>query len=96
MADTMTYNELIEAFYVQQGGKPHMAADLLFYESSWDMLMPVIQKIVDLGLSDTSSDAVVKRVLEFSDISIICPLTGVYEHVVTFIKWYKEHKKQGL
>jgi hypothetical protein len=38
-------NELIEKFWIEQGGKPHDPADLWFYESDWGMLMPVVEKI---------------------------------------------------
>lgn len=41
----MEENKIIEKFWVEQGGKPHMEADISFYESSWDMLMPVVEKM---------------------------------------------------
>jgi hypothetical protein len=45
----MKDSELIEEFWVSQGGKPHLAADIWFYESDWNMLMPVVEKIEGLG-----------------------------------------------
>ncbi len=42
-------NELIEEFWIEQGGKPHDPADIWFYESDWGMLMDVIMKIEKLG-----------------------------------------------
>jgi hypothetical protein len=38
-------NQLIEKFWVEHGGKPHMTEDLWFYESDFNMLMPVLEKI---------------------------------------------------
>lgn len=46
-AEVKSDNELIEEFYISQGGKPHDPADLCFYESDWNMLMPVVEKIVE-------------------------------------------------
>lgn len=38
-------NELIEKFWIEQGGKPHMDADIWFYENDWVMLIAVLEKI---------------------------------------------------
>lgn len=40
-----TENQLIEDFYVSQGGKPTVPADIDFYESDWNMLMAVVEQI---------------------------------------------------
>ncbi len=45
-----TDNELINEWYASQGGKPALEADISFYESSWDMLMPVVEKIESLQM----------------------------------------------
>jgi len=39
----------IETFWVEHGGKPHLDADLSFYESDWEMLMSVVEMIEGLG-----------------------------------------------
>lgn len=49
-------NELIDEFYVNHGGKPCLSADLSFYESSWDVLMPVVEKIQSLDYIEKHSD----------------------------------------
>lgn len=46
--ETKTDNELIDAFYVSQGGKPSMKEDLWFYESDFGMLMNVVEKVQHL------------------------------------------------
>lgn len=46
-AEVKSDNELIEEFYISQGGKPHVPADLCFYESDWNMIMPVVEKIAE-------------------------------------------------
>lgn len=38
-------NVLIEAFWIERGGKPHLPEDISFYASDWNMLMPVVDKI---------------------------------------------------
>lgn len=63
------------------------------YDTSWDWLMPVVEKMVDIGLSKTEPDDVVSMVEKFSGTSIICPRQGVYERVVEFIKWYNNQKQ---
>ena len=45
----LTENELIEKFYVSQGGKSHPLEDIYYYESDWNMLMPVVEKIDKMG-----------------------------------------------
>lgn len=45
----MSNNELINDWFARQGGKPILAPDLSFYESSWDLLMPVVEKICTKG-----------------------------------------------
>jgi hypothetical protein len=64
----------------------------LKYDTSWDCLMPVVEKIVNIGLSDTESDEVVKMVSFFSGTSIACPISGVYKRVLDFIRWYNQQK----
>lgn len=65
--------------------------DQLDYNTSWDWLMPVVAKMLDMSLGKAVSDQFVERVLEFSGTSILYPLPGVYKKVVEFIKWYNQH-----
>jgi len=41
--------ELIERFWVANGGKPHVNADLIFYQSDWTMIMDVVEMIEKMG-----------------------------------------------
>jgi hypothetical protein len=52
--ENKTENELIEAFYVAQGGKPSNAADIDFYQSDWNMLMSVVEKIEQMKVPEDS------------------------------------------
>ncbi len=62
---------------------------LLAYNSSWDWLMPVVEKCM-LLIQDTLKE------LEFEkDIKIylyIVDISAVYKEVVEFIKWHNENK----
>ena len=58
------------------------------YHSSWDWLMPVIQRINSQGYELEG----VRR-LKYIQIHCGCAnLDGAYNEVVSFIKWYKEVK----
>jgi hypothetical protein len=96
----MKDSELIEEFWISQGGKPHLAADIWFYESDWNMLMPVVDKINKLGYTvtinfqsirgncDTSifSDKMTDQIFNEEKASI----EATYKSAVEFIKWYNE------
>lgn len=59
------------------------------YQSSWDKLMPVIQKIDLLNQQDPIS-------LENYDVAyqpLSTPINKVYEDVIEFIKWYNQLKE---
>jgi hypothetical protein len=88
-----TDNELIEEFYISQGGKPHMKEDLWFYESDWNMLMLVVKHIFDSDFLNDFDEwkSMVKQIVnsfECIEISI------TREKVINFIKWYND-KHQG-
>lgn len=72
------------------GCNPYFFDDLQFH-TSFDWLMPVIQKIIQWDNTDNKmySNSIVndlKRIRLGSDISVY------YDGVVRFIKWYNEHK----
>jgi hypothetical protein len=90
-----TKNELIEQFYVKHGGKPHLVEDIHFYESDWNMLMSVVEKIESLGnnvgiwdkdcmINNGSKDEI--------DCQSTSKIKAVYEAVIEFIKLYNENK----
>lgn len=78
----------------------------MLYATSWDWLMPVVEKIVKLfDEAFPPGEEFVKRILaheepiekEYMDVvglPIGTPIQEVYQTVVTFIKWYNENKKQ--
>lgn len=62
--------------------------NLLSYHESWDKLMPVVEKIKNIGMDRPNSMSVhVRRRL--LDLSIGTPIKEVYDVVLTFIDWYE-------
>lgn len=58
----------------------------LQFHSSWNWLMPVVEKIGDLYLDFPG------RVSDFMRMSIGTPIDEVYKAVVEFIRWFNETK----
>lgn len=85
-----TDNELIEDFYVSQGGKPSTKADLSFYESDWNMLMPVVEKISKMYDPDYEDGKYydVNFAHELFSLYFGTPINEVYAEVIKSIKWY--------
>jgi hypothetical protein len=79
-------NEVIEDFYVSQGGKPSLKEDLGFYESDWNMLIPVVNKIAEFRLAYPT------KANEVCDLKVVVMLPVLYKRVVEFIKWYNANK----
>ncbi len=52
------------------------------YHTSWDWLMPVVEKIKDIGVASEKIDNI--------DFVLTCDLRikNLYQEVVEFIKWY--------
>lgn len=98
-------NELIEAFWISQGGKAHMAADIHFYESDRGMLHPVLDLIDGLYIKAfPPGDEFIRRILAHEEpldgpymdvvaMPITTPIKEVHEAVVEFIKWYNTQPK---
>lgn len=65
---------------------------LMKYHSSWDWLMPIWKKIVDIGDSLMSQE----RNLYFKEIThglYICDIQVVWSGIVEFIEWYNQSKQ---
>ena len=82
-----------------------MRHSILLYHSSWDWLMPVVEKIENVYTKKYKSGFVVRieykdifvMTLDTSEELIICDqsdskLEGVYWTCVKFIKWYNKNK----
>ena len=75
--------------------------DHMLYHSSWDWLMPVVDKIESLGFSThiihTKSVGSLMHIINY--ITDVITTKGenkievVYTNVVKFIKWFNENKK---
>jgi len=94
--------ELIEEFYISHGGKPHMKEDLWFYESDWNMLMTVIEKIdslmppikipTDLPKLKNGTHGS-EPFIEVTALPISCGISEAFDKIVEFIKWYNRYDK---
>jgi hypothetical protein len=88
--ETMTDNELIAVFMdAKNWGHENP------YDTSWDWLIPVIQKIDSMYNMDQTSileDAIYSKVLT---LSITVKIEDAYSEVVDFIKWYNQQSKNG-
>jgi hypothetical protein len=108
--DTMTDNELIAEFMGQRVTPVGLRREVmqksyyaneLKYDTSWDWLMPVVEKIESLGYTfEIKSDQAalfrdnVKYAFAGGVIGISGKLSAVHEMVVEFIKWYNTQTKQ--
>jgi hypothetical protein len=70
------YNDKFE--HLAQGAE-------LEYNTSWDWLMPVVEKIGDLYPEYPG------RISDFMQLSIGSHIQQVYKDVIAFIKWYNEN-----
>ena len=68
-----------------EGGKMILRVLRLKYNTSWDWLMPVVEKI--LNLQDTYAQ---ERQKVFN--SITPSINTTYTAIISFIKWYNENK----
>lgn len=68
---------------------------ILLYHSSWDWLMPVVEKIKNISGAFINSDSQDEKFayLIFS-LSITTPIETVYIYVINFIKWYNTWQKE--
>ena len=90
LTDHQDKNKLIEDFFVTHGGRPNMIEDLSFYESSWDILMPVVYKIHDVTpekVREINSEG-----LAIFELALTTPIGDVHQAVVEFIEWYNQQK----
>ena len=66
-------------------------ADKLQYHKSWDWLMTVIEKILDITFSDDETE--ISNSEYFYDIRDCVPnINHTYRSIVEFIKWYNKQK----
>ena len=78
--------------------------DGLEYDTSWDWLMPVVEKIGELYKKAfptneifiqkilAHEDPIEKEYIDVISTSICTPISEVYTEVIKFIKWYNEKK----
>ena len=63
----------------------------LEYDTSWDWLMPVIKKIVNLPLKPKSVEHLI---VPLRDALLNVRIEDTHHYVVEFIKWYNENSNQ--
>lgn len=88
----MEDNQLIENFWISQGGKPHMEADIPFYESDWHMLMQVVEKmrlsIEKTYLNKAFSPEASDLLEDMTNNLVWTNIKGAHKTIVEFIKWH--------
>lgn len=86
-----------DALYGAYGWASYEDLKLMLYHSSWDWLMPVVEKIENLGLYDISIIVDTCRISGDGYDKTICEewmkIGIVYKSVVEFIKWYNKQNK---
>lgn len=74
-------------------GKILVMSDSLHFDTSWDWLMPVVQRIYKLyDEFDFQTIAQENKFLDVLDNPVKYPLSDTYRKVVEFIKWYNSQK----
>lgn len=87
-------NKLIAEF---MGDKHSLAVNKVnenggHYYTSWDWLMPVVEKIGQMGNKGSLECPIrLKSAEQFKHCSIWSPIKAVYYDVVDFINWYNEN-----
>lgn len=76
---------------------PRPSLDRLFrelkFDTSWDWLMPVVDKIYKWGSVRPDYGGTIRPYKYLNDLSIMADLQQTYVAVVEFIKWYNENQK---
>lgn len=66
----------------------------LYYHTSWDWLMPVVEKIRSTAGVCINSDSKEKHfAFEIFGLNIVTPIETVYMYVINYIKWYNLNNK---
>jgi hypothetical protein len=86
--EELTDNEVPHRYYMIKGVGYKDA--LLKYHTSWDWLMPVVEKIKDVQISEgwSNKQPVINAL---SDVNI----TILWKAVVQFIQWYNKKQSNG-
>jgi hypothetical protein len=101
--------KLVEPTRPFQGNKFENGTDVMYtvqlcYDTSWDWLMPVVEKIGKLYEANfpppedfmkkilAHEDPIEKEYIDVISTSIYTPIDEVYKVVVEFIKWYNKQQ----
>lgn len=69
--------------------------DEMKFNTSWDWIMPVIQKIFSMPFGDTPGlSGYFDRHMDEYSFGFHCPIEFVFDKVVDFIKWYNYQKNK--
>lgn len=62
------------------------------YHTSWDWLMPVVEKIAEMGMSgyEDNNIELVEQGGKVAGLQVCMGIERVYQAVVEFIKWYNQ------
>lgn len=77
-------------------GKAHYISDAFRYDTLWDWLMPVVEKMFSLwdGSGTEFQKALNLKLHAFKrKVTIDCPIQQCYNQVLIFIRWYNNQTK---
>lgn len=73
--------------------KMYYKADEMEFHTSWDWLMPVVQKIKGVYANlDLELSMMVEKTFIILDLTIFADVDTVYSAVLQFIQWYNQNK----
>lgn len=67
--------------------------DELLYDSEWNWLMPVVEKIKNIGTTSLSTDEEYSLLDNLDDSLIVVRMDLIYDAVIEFIKRYNKQKQ---
>ncbi|HYE68382.1 MAG TPA: hypothetical protein VEA58_07200 [Anaerovoracaceae bacterium] len=66
--------------------------DELQYHTSWDWLMPVVEKIRSTGIAKPLGAGVISLQQQLDAALLSCKMEAVWQAVTKFIQWYNNQK----
>lgn len=98
MGVTQKENNWYDGFELHQAGLPFRCGaegngtHELKFDTSWDWLMSVVEKISSLSKPNFTDEINRKRIEIFKKVDIFSTIEWVYKSVIEFIKWYNQNK----
>lgn len=87
-------NNIIAEFYGDISGITSYPDEPLEFHSSWNWLMPVVEKIS--GLDSKGNEEFEMHQFYTTKANLDCGIYHAYGQVIDFIKWYNENKETTI